>query len=417
MPARDTAAERNVDHLIVGGGMTGSAAAMGVLDVAPDASLALVGAEPVPPYERPPLSKDLWQEEEPDLEQVQHDRELFEGADLVTGRRIVELRPDEHLAIDDAGTRWRYGRCLLATGATPIRPPFAPDLPSVPTFRTREDFVSLRERLGRGRRVTLVGGGFLGSELAGALRSAGAEVTLVFPERDVLGRMLPPTLAARVTQRLRRAGIEVRPGTLVDGIAPLHEDRPDGPVRVACDDGTEWTADTALIVVGVSPNTRLAEDAGLKVNDGIVVDDRFRTSAPDVLAAGDVVRFPAPGLGPMRVEHEDHAKTGGLHAGRVMAGADEPYDHLPMFYSDVLDLGYEAVGRCDPSLEVVLDGPAAEPDADPSTPGAAIYLDDDRPVGVLTWNAFGHLDEARRWIRAGEPVGAEGLRGRLDLDG
>jgi len=88
-----------------------------------------------------------------------------------------------------------------------------------------------------------------------------------------------------------------------------------------------------------------------------------------------------------------------------------------MFYSDVLDLGYEAVGRCDPSLEVVLDGPAAAPDADPSTPGAAIYLDDDRPVGVLTWNAFGHLDEARRWIRAGEPVGAEGLRGRLDLDG
>jgi hypothetical protein len=119
----------------------------------------------------------------------------------------------------------------------------------------------------------------------------------------------------------------------------------------------------------------------------------------------------------MRVEHEDHAKTGGLHAGRVMAGAAAPYDHLPMFYSDVLDLGYEAVGRCDPSLEVVLDGPAADPDADPSAPGAAIYLDDDRPVGVLTWNAFGHVDEARRWIRSGEPVGGDALQGRLDLDG
>lgn len=407
--------ERRVDHLIVGGGMTASAAVMGVLDRDPDATVALVGAEPHPPYERPPLSKDLWQEDEPDLDAIEHDRELFGGAELATGRRIVELRPEEHLAIDDRGARWRYRRVLLATGATPSVPPFGEGLAAVSTFRTRDDFVRLRARLAGGKRVTVVGGGFLGSELAAALRGAGAEVTMVFPERDVAARLLPAPWAARVTRRFRREGIDVRPGTLVDAIVPLHAGRDDGPVEVRSDDGEAWTADTVVVAVGVTPATELAEAAGLEVDDGIVVDDRFRTSAPDVLAAGDVARFPAPGLGPMRVEHEDHAKSGGLHAGRVMAGLDAPYDHLPMFYSDLFDLGYEAVGRCDASLETVLDGPAAADDADADVPGVAWYLADGRVVGALTWNAFGRLETARTLIRSGEPVDAAALRGRIGV--
>ncbi len=416
MARPDDARERRVDHLIVGGGMTASAAAIGIADRDPEARTAIVCAEPHPPYDRPPLSKDLWQEDEPDLDDIEHDADLLGGAELVLDRRIVELRPDEHLAVDDRGTRWRYRRALLATGATPKLPPFAEGLAAATTFRTRDDFTALRERIAHGRRITVVGGGFLGSELAAALRSAGGELTMAFPERAVLGRVLPERLAQRVTTRFRREGIDVRTGTLVEAIVPLHDDRPDGPVEVRTDGGDAWTADTVVVVVGVAPETELAERAGLEVDDGVVVDDRFRTSAPDVFAAGDVARFPAPGLGPMRVEHEDHAKSGGLHAGRVMAGLDAPYDHLPMFYSDLFELGYEAVGRCDPQLDTVLSGPAAEEDAAASTPGIAWYLDDGRPVGMLSWNAFGHLEEGREVLRAGRPVDPAELRGRIRLE-
>ena len=141
------------------------------------------------------------------------------------------------------------------------------------------------------------------------------------------------------------------------------------------------------------------------------VDDRFRTSAAGVFAAGDVARVPAPVLGPMRVEHEDAAKTGGLHAGRVMAGASEPYDHLPYAYGDLFEMGYEAVGRLDPRLEVVLDGGVAR-----GEPGVAYYLDDGRVRGVLLWGVFGRVEEARALLRADETVDAASLRGRIAID-
>ena len=152
-------------------------------------------------------------------------------------------------------------------------------------------------------------------------------------------------------------------------------------------------------------------------DDGIVVDDRFRTSAPDLYAAGDVARFPAPALGPMRVEHEEHAKLSGMHAARVMAGADEPYDHLPMFYSDLFELGYEAVGRCDAQTDALVTGPASADDATADAPGLVWYRDEDgTPVGVLAWNAFGHLESARAVLREARPFDPAELRARVDLD-
>ena len=419
MPPTERAGElREVDHLIIGGGMTAAAAAMALADADPDARVALLSAEEHAPYDRPPLSKDLWQDEAADPSEIQHDRDLFGGAELVLGRRVVRLDAGAHEAVDDAGTRWRFGRALLATGARSVVPPFAEGIAVARPFRTLSDFTRLRERTRERRRITVVGGGFLGSELAAALVGTGASVTMVFPERDVLARVLPAALAARVSLRLRRAGVEVRAGTLVDALVPQRPGDPDAPVELRGDDGEAWTADEVVLCVGVRPNVELAREAGLTVDDGIVVDDRFRASAPDLYAAGDVARFPAPALGPMRVEHEEHAKLSGMHAGRTMAGADEPYDHLPMFYSDVLDLGYEAVGRVDAQLDAVVTGPAADDDASADAPGMVWYRDGDgSPVGALAWNAFGHLEGAREVLREARPCEVEELRRRVALDG
>lgn len=398
--------------------MTAAAAAMALADADPDARVALVSAEDRPPYDRPPLSKDLWQDASGDPSEIEHDRDLFGDAELVLGRRIVALDPQAHEALDDAGTVWRYGRALLATGTRPVVPPFAEDVAVARPFRSLDDFTRLRERTRERRRVTIVGGGFLGSELAAALVGAGASVTMVFPERDVLGRVLPAALAARASTRLRRAGVEVRAGTLVEALVPQRADDPDAPVEVRGDDGERWIADEVVLCVGVRPNVELASDANVAVDDGIVVDDRFRTSAADLFAAGDVARFPAPALGPMRVEHEEHAKLSGMHAGRCMVGADESYDHLPMFYSDLFELGYEAVGRCDAQLDPVVTGPAAEDGAAADAPGLVWYRDETgRPLGVLAWNAFGHLEAARAVLREARAYDADELRTIVDLEG
>lgn len=405
---------REVDYLIVGGGMTASAAAMALSEAAPNARVVLLSAETRVPYDRPPLSKDLWQEDDPDFDTIAHDDDLFGDAELMLGRRAVDLDREDRVVLDDHGTAWHYGRLLLATGARPLMPPFAEGLAAATTFRTWDDLERVKDRLAHGRRVTVIGGGFLGSELAAALVQSGASVTLAFPESDVLGRILPASLAARVTTRFRRAGVEVLSGSLIESLALLDPEREDGPVDVRSDGGESWTADGVIVCVGVRPNDELADEAGLEVDDGIVVDERFRTSDEHVFAAGDVARFPAPVLGPMRVEHEEHAKLGGMHAARSMTGADEAYDHLPMFYSDLFELGYEAVGRCDATLETLVTGPAGDDDASADTPGVVWYLDDGVPVGALAWNLFGQLDEARTVLRENRTFRHDELRTRID---
>ena len=172
-------------------------------------------------------------------------------------------------------------------------------------------------------------------------------------------------------------------------------------VRVATGDGRTLEADVVVAGLGIEPRVELAADAGLPIADGIVVDDRGRVEGHErVFAAGDVARFPEAALGgTRRVEHEDHAKSHGRLVGANMAGADTPYDHLPFFYSDLFDLGYEAVGELDSRLQTTADW------SEPGREGTVYYLDRaGRPRGVLLWNLFGRVDAARDLIRAGDPV-------------
>jgi 3-phenylpropionate/trans-cinnamate dioxygenase ferredoxin reductase component len=382
-------------YLIVGGGLTGDAACKGIREHDPDGAITLVAAEAHPPYARPPLSKSLWRGAAEST--IWRGTEEL-GVDLQLGRRIVALDLAARVATDDRGERYGYERLLLATGGRPRRLPFGGD--DVIYFRTLDDYRHLRTLADRGSRFVVIGGGFIGSEIAAALALNGCPVTMVFPEPGIGARIFPASLSAGLNDYYREHGVEIVSGASVTGIAPG---------RVTLGDERTLEADAVVAGLGLEPNVELAVEAGLPVSNGIVVDALGRVGArEDVFAAGDVARFPVAALGgEVRVEHEDHAKSHGKAVGANMAGAAEPYDRLPFFYSDLFDLGYEAVGELDSRRETLVDGDEIGEE------GTIYYLDEERrPRGILLWNLFGRVDAARELIRAGEPV-ARGALARV----
>jgi NADPH-dependent 2,4-dienoyl-CoA reductase/sulfur reductase-like enzyme len=378
-------------YLVVGGGMTGHAAAAAIRELDPSGTLAMFGADPERPYARPPLSKGLWfgkPEEKIWLPDVP-------ALELHLGRRIVALDTKAREVRDDEGAVHRYERLLLATGGEPRRLPWGGD--RVIYLRTLQDYRRLRAT--EGKRVVVVGGGFIGSEIAASLAQNGKEVTMVFPEDAIGARAYPRDLARSVTRTFEEKGVRVLAADTVAGI----EGRGDRTV-VRTAKGHELLADAVVAGLGIRPDTALAEAAGLRCQDGIEVDERLRTSAPGVYAAGDVARFRASALGErIRVEHEDAALGMGRAAGRNMAGADERYDHLPFFYSDMFDLGYEAVGRLDARLETVASWEA------PFRKGVVYYLEGGRVRGVLLFGIFGQVDAARALIAREAPTSRDAL--------
>ncbi len=384
-------------YLIVGGGLTGDAACKGIRTVDPDGTIGLIGDEPDPPYARPPLSKGLWLGKEESSIWRGTDEQ---GVDLHLGRAVVSLDLGARTATDDRGETYRYERLLVATGGRPREMPGASD--GVVYYRTLADYHALRAAASEGTPVVVVGGGFIGSEIAAVLAASGCAVTMLFPDEAIGARLFPRDLALFLNDYYRGRGVDVRAGELVGGV-----ERGGDGFRVTTDRGAELDADVVVAGLGIVPRDDLAAAAGLPTDNGIPVDDRGRVAGrDDVFAAGDVARFPARDLGrDLRVEHEDHAKSHGRQVGRNMAGADEPYDHLPFFYSDMFDLGYEAVGELDSRLDTVAEW------AEPHRKGVVAYRDaDGRPRGFLLWDVWGKVDAARELIRAGAPVGDRQLR-------
>jgi 3-phenylpropionate/trans-cinnamate dioxygenase ferredoxin reductase subunit len=379
-------------YLIVGGGMTADAAIRGIREHDADGAVVLVGSEPNAPYKRPPLTKGLWSGGSE--EKIwKHTEET--GAELVLGRRIVALDLDARRATDDQGAEYGYEKLLLATGGTPRRLGGADD--RVVYYRTFDDYKTLRPFADRGAHVLVIGSGFIGSELAAGLTTAGAKVTMLFPEAGVSSRVLPDGLARFMVDYYREKGVEMLPEETVEAVDGL---------TVRTGSGRSLEADAIVGGLGIVPNVELAEKAGLEVDNGIVVDEFGRVDGrDDVFAAGDVANYPNLVLGVSnRIEHEDHANMHGRFVGENMAGASKPYDYLPFFYSDLFDFGYEAVGAVDSRLETI------ENWEEPNRKGTIAYVDDDRrPRGILLWNVWDKVDAARELIRAGAPVGEGAL--------
>jgi NAD(P)H-nitrite reductase large subunit len=358
------------------------------------------------PYDRPPLSKKLWSGQKKVEEIFLHDQKFYRdhGVEVTLDTVAVGLDVDTRTVTDSRGNTHVYQKLLLATGGRPKTLPLpGGDLPGVCYYRYLDDYLALREEAQPGRTALVIGGGFIGSEMAAALHGSGVAVTMVYPEAYLCARVFPAGLGEAMQDNYRQRGIIVHAGDLPAAI----EREGEGWVTHTRG-GERIVADLVVVGAGIVAATALAAQAGIVCNDGIVVDPYLQTSAPDIYAAGDNATFSYAALGRRtRIEHWDHAVNQGRQAGRNVAGAKETYTYMPYFFSDLFEFGYEAVGEVDPRLETFADW-KKENDT-----GVVYYLVDGRVRGALMCNVWDQVEAARDLIRSGEPVTADRLRGRI----
>ncbi|MFW6049111.1 MAG: NAD(P)/FAD-dependent oxidoreductase, partial [Candidatus Bipolaricaulota bacterium] len=385
------------------GGLAGVSAIKGIRERDGEGSILLVTEEANLPYNRPPLSKELLLGKEDVADVFVEDDNFYDQEEVAVEMEtlITEVNPDEKSIVGEDGISYGYGKLLLATGGYPRKLDIpGGDLEGIIYYRDLEDYKRLHNLIETSKSAIVVGGGFIGSEIAAALNLNDLNVTMVFPESYLLEKIFPKELARSVQRVYEDRGVKILSGKLPEEIT-----KSDGGYTLRTEDGVTSRGDMVIAGIGINPAVDLCKEGNFDVFEGIEVDEHLQTSCPDVFAAGDNAYFPYAALEDcVRVEHWDNALNQGKIAGRNMAGADEPYDYIPYFYSDLYDFGFEALGDVQAHLDTLIDW------KEEGKEGVAYYLSDDGKVrGVLLLGVWGKKGHARKLIERKECFREEDL--------
>lgn len=391
--------------VVVGAGLAGFTAVETLRSEGFDGSVTLLGAESHAPYERPPLSKGYLMGNDPREKVFSRPDGWYrdQDVDLLTSTRVTSLDRDAQVVVTAAGERIGYDGALLATGSRPRRLDVpGEELAGIHQLRTLDDSDALKQALESGHRLVVVGGGWIGLEVASAARTAGLEVVVIERGEVPLGAVLGPKVARVFADLHRDNGVDLRTSS---GVARFLGD--DGVLEaVELTDGTRLDTDLALVAVGATPRTELAEAAGLTVDNGVLVDAHLRTADPRVAAAGDIANVDHPVLGRrVRVEHWANATSQGPVAARALLGQDVSYRDLPFFFTDQYDLGMEYVGYAPAGSydDVVLRGDVA------GLAFVAFWLSEGRVTAAMHVNTWDATEPMTALVSSGRAVDAERL--------
>jgi 3-phenylpropionate/trans-cinnamate dioxygenase ferredoxin reductase component len=387
---------------IIGAGQSGGWTAKTLRDEGFEGRIVLFGDEPYPPYERPPLSKEVLLGDQP-LESTY----LWPGGsydewnvEMRLDTSVASISPADHSLTLENGETVPYDKLMIATGgrARPLPVPGA-DLDGVHYLRAIADTVAIREGISRGGRIFVVGGGWIGLEVAAAARRQDVDVTLVEALDQLCGRALTPEFAARLLKIHLDHGVDIRLNTSID-----HFEGDGSLARAVLSDGETIDCATAVIGIGLIANTELAEQAGLETDNGIVVDEFGRTSNTDIFAAGDVTSHPNALLGRrIRLESWENAQNQAIAAAKAMLDKGEAYNEVPWFWSDQYDINIQLVGLPEGCDQTILRG---DPDA---SEFIEFYLKDGCVEGAAAMNNARDLRFTKRFIQAQKPVDATQL--------
>lgn len=372
----------NYQYVIVGGGVVAGYAIKGIRKEDPNGSILIVSKEADVPYERPALSKKLWLDDEFTEENIRIGAENYSDVTFKFNTTVNKINRQEQTIDLGDNTTVHYEQLLLATGGEP-RKIKGPDDPHVLVFRTWPDYRKLRKFSGKDKRIVIIGGGYVGTELASSLTQNGTQVTMVFPEKALGEGKFPEEIRAEYEETFKKNGVKILSGKMVEAYQ-----RQGDHLVISLEDGSEIGADTIIIGLGVTPRIELAKASDLELADGgVKVDGYLQTSDPAIWSAGDIASYPDKILGRQRIEHVDHARLSGELVGRNMAGSHTVYEHTPYFYSIIFDISWQAIGSINLNLKQVFDK---------RENGTIVYfLDGDKLAGVLVWNVVVDLDDVR----------------------